>query len=62
MTEPTVLTRACLGAVSVADGPTREQLNILDHVVRGYFGVAIDLERLTPLSPVSYTHLTLPTN
>jgi hypothetical protein len=51
MTEPTVLTRACLGAVSVGDGPTREQLNILDHLARGYFGVAIDLERLTPLSP-----------
>ena len=40
-----------LGAADVAQGPTTEQLRVIDSLARGYFGLDIDVKTLKPITP-----------
>jgi hypothetical protein len=45
------LARGLLGAADVGDGPTTEQLGIVQNLLHGYFGVDGDVGTLDPLEP-----------
>lgn len=45
------IARGLIGAASMTGGPTREQLNLVQSLLHGYFGADADAESLTPLSP-----------
>ena len=45
------LAQGLLGAADVGDGPTTEQLGIIQNLLHGYFGVDGDVGTLEPLDP-----------
>jgi len=40
-----------LGAADVAQGPTTEQLRVIESLARGYFGLDIDVKAVKPITP-----------
>ena len=40
-----------LGAADVAQGPTAEQVRVIECLARGYFGLNIDVKALNPIAP-----------
>jgi hypothetical protein len=40
-----------LGAADVAQGPTAEQVRVIESLARGYFGLDIDVKALNPIAP-----------
>ena len=51
MTDGLTIARGLLGAAQVADGPTPEQVRVVQGLLDGYFGVDADAASLDPLSP-----------
>jgi hypothetical protein len=49
MADGTTIARGLLGAAQVGDGPTPEQLGLLQSLMHGYFGLDVDVTTLAPL-------------
>ena len=53
MTNASAIARGLLGAASVGDGPTPEQIGLIQNLLHGYLGVDLDVASLTPLDPAA---------
>ena len=51
MSENLAIVAGLLGAADVAQGPTTEQLRVIDSLARGYFGLDIDVKAIKPITP-----------
>jgi hypothetical protein len=52
VTDGLTIARGLLGVAQVGDGPTPEQVRVVQGLLDGYFGVDADAASLDPLSPV----------
>jgi hypothetical protein len=50
--ERSVIAAGLIGAAQVGDGPTPEQVGVVQGLLHGYFGIEADAASLDPLSPV----------
>jgi len=51
MSENLAILAGLLGSADVAQGPTTEQLRVIDSLARGYFGLDVDVKALNPITP-----------
>jgi len=51
MSDDLAIVAGLLGAADVAQGPTPEQLRVIESLARGYFGLDIDVKAVTPIAP-----------
>lgn len=51
VTDGLTMARGMIGAAQVGDGPTPEQLGVVQGLIDGYFGIDADAASLEPLSP-----------
>jgi hypothetical protein len=54
VTEGLTIARGLLGAAQVGDGPTAEQVRVVQGLLDGYFGADADAASLEPLSPEDF--------